>query len=67
MLTRRDVWGTDWPHTNSGLGKPLSEIAPPQPIDDARPLDQVPKWAPDPAIRKMILADNPARLYGFSG
>jgi hypothetical protein len=23
-------------------------------------------WTPDPAIRQTILADNPARLYGFS-
>jgi predicted TIM-barrel fold metal-dependent hydrolase len=23
-------------------------------------------WAPDAAIRKKILVDNPARLYGFS-
>jgi hypothetical protein len=22
-------------------------------------------WAPDAAVRRMILADNPARLYGF--
>ncbi|MGP0093977.1 MAG: amidohydrolase family protein [Xanthobacteraceae bacterium] len=61
----RVVWGTDWPHTNSGLGKPLSEIAPPFPIDDAVLLNQLPKWAPDPAIRKKILVDNPAHLYGF--
>jgi len=23
-------------------------------------------WAPDAGIRKKILVDNPARLYGFS-
>jgi hypothetical protein len=23
------------------------------------------RWTPDPAIRKKILVDNPARLYGF--
>jgi predicted TIM-barrel fold metal-dependent hydrolase len=23
-------------------------------------------WAPDPAMRKKILVDNPARLYDFS-
>jgi predicted TIM-barrel fold metal-dependent hydrolase len=35
-------------------------------IDDGRLLNQLPVWAPDPAIRKKILVDNPARLYGFS-
>jgi predicted TIM-barrel fold metal-dependent hydrolase len=25
----------------------------------------LPVWAPDAAIRKKILVDNPARLYGF--
>jgi predicted TIM-barrel fold metal-dependent hydrolase len=25
----------------------------------------LPRWAADPAIRKKILVDNPARLYGF--
>jgi len=28
-------------------------------------LNQLPLWAPDPATRKKILVDNPARLYGF--
>jgi predicted TIM-barrel fold metal-dependent hydrolase len=63
----RIVWGSDWPHPNSdyGRGKPLTEIAPPFPIDDGLLLNQLAKWAPDPAIRKKILVDNPARLYGF--
>jgi len=63
----RIVWGTDWPHPNSdfGRGKPLTELAPPFPIDDGLLLNQLTKWVPDPAIRKKILVDNPARLYGF--
>ena len=63
----RIVWGSDWPHPNSdaGRGKPLSEISSPFPIDDGLLLNQLPKWAPDAAVRKKILVDNPARLYGF--
>jgi predicted TIM-barrel fold metal-dependent hydrolase len=63
----RIVWGTDWPHPNSdhGRGKPLSEISPPFPIDDGLLLNQLVKWVPDAALRKKILVDNPARLYGF--
>jgi predicted TIM-barrel fold metal-dependent hydrolase len=34
-------------------------------IDDGRLLNQLTAWAPDPAIRKKILVDNPAKLYGF--
>ena len=63
----RIVWGTDWPHPNSdaGRGKPLSEISSPFPIDDGLLLNQLPKWAPDAAVRKKILVDNPARLFEF--
>jgi hypothetical protein len=28
--------------------------------------NQLGDWAPDPATRKLILADNPARLFGFA-
>jgi predicted TIM-barrel fold metal-dependent hydrolase len=63
----RIVCGTDWPHPNSdaGRGKPLSEISTPFPIDDGLLLNQLPKWAPDAAVRRKILVENPARLYGF--
>jgi predicted TIM-barrel fold metal-dependent hydrolase len=61
----RIVWGTDWPHPNSSSGKPVSEVAPLFQIDDGRLMNQLVVWAPDPATRKKILLDNPARLYGF--
>ncbi len=61
----RIVWGTDWPHPNSASGRPVSEVAPFFEIDDARLLNQLPVWAPDAALRRKILVDNPARLYGF--
>lgn len=63
----RILWGTDWPHPNSTPspgGKP-TDVMPLFQIDDGRLLDQLPVWAPDAAIRKRILVDNPARLYGF--
>jgi predicted TIM-barrel fold metal-dependent hydrolase len=34
-------------------------------IDDGRLMNQLVVWAPDPATRKKILVDNPARLYQF--
>jgi predicted TIM-barrel fold metal-dependent hydrolase len=63
----RVLWGTDWPHPNSTPhpgGKP-TDVLPLFQIDDGRLLNQLQVWAPDPAIRKKILVDNPARLYGF--
>jgi predicted TIM-barrel fold metal-dependent hydrolase len=64
---QRVVWGTDWPHTNSTTppGRPVTDVTPLLPIDDGALMNQLPIWAPDPASRKAILVDNPARLYGF--
>ena len=59
----RVVWGSNWPHP--GRGKTREDIAPPHESDDGAQINQLPRWAADPAIRKKILVDNPARLYGF--
>ncbi|MDQ5769287.1 amidohydrolase family protein [Thiothrix subterranea] len=51
----RILWGTDYPHPN------IKQYMP----NDADLLDLLPLFAPDEAIQKQILVDNPARLYGF--
>jgi predicted TIM-barrel fold metal-dependent hydrolase len=51
----RMVWGSDWPHPTERHTKP----------DDAVLLDLLQEWVGDEPIRRRILADNPARLYGF--
>jgi predicted TIM-barrel fold metal-dependent hydrolase len=63
----RIVWGTDWPHPDAVTPpeKKPTDVTPLLQIDDGRLLNQLPVWAPDPTIRKRILVDNPARLYGF--
>jgi len=63
----RILWGSDWPHPDSVTppGKKPTDVTPLLQIDDGRLLNQLPVWAPDAAIRKRILVDNPARLYGF--
>ena len=61
----RVIWGTDWPHPQQIPGRPASEITPLYQIDDGRDLNLVALWAPDPAVRKKILVDNPAKLYGL--
>ena len=63
----RVLWGTDWPHPNPAPppgGKP-TDVTPLLQIDDGRLLNLLAVWATDPAIRKKILVDNPARLYTF--
>ncbi len=50
----RVLWGTDFPHPNST-----------HEADEADLVDLVPKIAPDPAVQKKLLVDNPAKLYGF--
>lgn len=49
------VWGTDWPHPR------LAEEMP----DDGHLLDLFNAWTPDTALRRTILVENPAQLYGF--
>jgi len=63
----RIVWGTDWPHPGTPMTsrRRPADVTPLLPIDDGRMLNQLPIWAPDAAVRKRILVDNPARLYGF--
>lgn len=51
----RLVWGSDWPHP---------AVTRPMPNDGAL-LDLLADWAPDPELRRRVLVDNPARLYGF--
>lgn len=49
------VWGTDWPHVNLEPSVPnTGDLA-----------DLLATWVPDEMVRKRILVDNPARLYGF--
>jgi 2-pyrone-4,6-dicarboxylate lactonase len=49
------IWGSDYPHLsfNDKVGTIML-------------YNKLADWAPDPAIRKRILADNPARLFGFA-
>jgi predicted TIM-barrel fold metal-dependent hydrolase len=63
----RILWGTDWPHPDAVTppGRQVTDVTPLYQIDDGQLLNQLPVWAPDAGIRKKILVDNPARLYGF--
>jgi predicted TIM-barrel fold metal-dependent hydrolase len=63
---RRILWASDWPHPGPPVpGRSNSEITPFYQIDDGKVLNLLPTWVPDPALRKTILVENPAELYGF--
>ena len=49
----RLLWGSDWPYLRMGEATP----------DAGRLLDLLDDWCGDDALRRKILADNPARLY----
>ncbi len=53
----RVIWGTDWPHSNN--------FVPGKTPNDGDLLDLLLEFAPDEKIRRKILVDNPAALYGF--
>jgi 2-pyrone-4,6-dicarboxylate lactonase len=53
----RVIWGTDWPHSNN--------FSPGKTPNDGDLLDLLAEFASDEQVRKKILVDNPAKLYGF--
>jgi predicted TIM-barrel fold metal-dependent hydrolase len=64
---QRVVWGTAWPHPSAGAvpGRKSTDLAVHRQTDDGHVLNMLAVWAPDAAMRQMILVDNAARLYGF--
>jgi predicted TIM-barrel fold metal-dependent hydrolase len=50
----RVLWGTDFPHPNLET-----------PVDEMELLNLIPSFAPTEADRRLLLVDNPARLYDF--
>lgn len=52
--SQRLLWGSDWPHVR------MAKIE-----NDGVLLNLFGAWIQDPTIRKQILVDNPAELYGF--
>jgi 2-pyrone-4,6-dicarboxylate lactonase len=50
----RVVWGTDWPHPNHNAVP-----------NDGELVDLIAEIAPDERTRRLMLVDNPAKLFGF--
>jgi predicted TIM-barrel fold metal-dependent hydrolase len=51
----RILWGSNWPH-------PICTVPMP---DDGDLVDLIPLWFPDERTQRLVLVDNPAKLYGF--
>jgi len=52
----RLMWGSDWPHTDTGLNRVTTY---------PQTLRWFEEWVPDKATRQTILVDTPAKLYGY--
>ena len=53
---QRLLWGTDWPHVFIKTAMP----------EDRQLLGLLEHWVPDERLRRRILVDQPAELYGFT-
>nr|WP_246206243.1 amidohydrolase family protein [Propylenella binzhouense] len=63
----RLVWGSDWPHREKPRNSKLTpfDIEPLRREDDGAALNRLNRWVASPRTMALILAENPARLYGF--
>src|SRR5262249_55276599 len=60
----RVLWGSGWPHVDSAAG-PNIAMAPNLPVDAGHLFNLLAIWVPEAEIRRKILVENAARLYGF--
>jgi predicted TIM-barrel fold metal-dependent hydrolase len=49
----RIIWGSDYPHLSFGENSSIELF------------NLLARWTSDESVRKLILADNPARLFGY--
>jgi len=61
----RVLWGSDWPHTARAPGKQPHELSPYRAVGSAALIETLDTWLPTPALRRKVLVENPASLYGF--
>ena len=63
----RMVWGSDWPHTggaeNDRINPGTTQAF--RGIDTGTLLDLLADWLPEDSLRRKVLAENAAELYGF--
>jgi predicted TIM-barrel fold metal-dependent hydrolase len=62
---QRILWGSDWPHTNREPGRRPHEVSQYRTVDPGEFPAQFAAWLPSDSLRRQVLVDNPAQLYGF--
>lgn len=62
---QRLLWGSDWPHTQREPGRAAHEPSRYREVDGGLLVGSITQWLPGEALRRQVLVDNPARLYGF--
>src|SRR5262245_17600286 len=64
---QRILWGSDWPHPNTSpdARNPETGLWPRIDVDDVAVLNQLSGWVPTIPQRRVVLVENPARLYGW--
>lgn len=63
----RLLWGSDWPHTARTPGRDAHEVSAYRVLHPEALARGLHRWLTTPALRRQVLVDNPARLYGFAG
>jgi len=61
----RVLWGSDWPHTARAPGKHPHAVSPYRAVGSTALMETLHAWLPTPTLRRKVLAENPASLYGF--
>jgi len=63
----RMLWGSDWPHPDPSPKAVRDGIHQPFRVDLSNVLEHLGQWCDnDDALRRRVLVDNPAALYGFT-
>jgi predicted TIM-barrel fold metal-dependent hydrolase len=64
----RVIWGSNWPHTSGAARRANAQPNDLEPFrreDDGYNLGLVKDWTQDAGVRRLLLCENPARLFGF--
>jgi predicted TIM-barrel fold metal-dependent hydrolase len=59
------LWGSDWPHTAREPGRGPLDVSAYRDVPGDELARTMRAWLPAPELRRQVLVDNPAALYGF--
>ncbi len=59
------LWASDWPHTARAPDHAAHEVSAFRVVETTELAATMRAWLPTPALRRRVLVENPAKLYGF--